>query len=111
MAEIHKLPVEKSDLEWFEEFKLHYPRKQAWGGKYGGRETFLKHAKLVGGETIVNGLIKNLCAFSPERQYQPLPATWLNREQWDDEPVEAPKPTYQPPKDNVTVRSGAWWRK
>ena len=67
----------------FEKFWEAYPRKAA---KVAARKAFEKAYK-EHGEIVLDGVIRfaqdpNL----PEKAFIPLPATWLNRGSWEDEP-------------------------
>ncbi|WP_374230873.1 helix-turn-helix domain-containing protein [Humibacter sp. RRB41] len=67
----------------FDSFWSMYPRKVA---KEGARSAFVKAAKRVGSEVILEGARRfaadpNL----PEKKFIPHPMTWLNRGSWDDE--------------------------
>lgn len=71
----------------FEDFWFIYPRRV---GKGSALKAFNKAAETVGAEIIVAGAAKlsrdpNL----PAIQYVPYPATWINREGWNDEPYPA----------------------
>jgi len=79
-TEIKNMPV--ADL--FEDFWLSYPRRV---GKGSAKKAFAKAIETELGETVIAGALRlaqdpNL----PAIQYIPYPATWLNREGWNDEP-------------------------
>jgi len=68
----------------FEQFWNVYPRKQ---GKGAARESFMKAL----GKTTLDVILTGARNYSqdPNRksQFTTLPATWLNQERWDDEPL------------------------
>lgn len=69
----------------FEKFWDIYPRKQ---GKGKARDAFIKAYKQFG-DVVITGAA-NFAAdpnLPLEKQYIPLPATWLNQERWNDEPL------------------------
>jgi hypothetical protein len=73
--------------ELFSNFYSVYPRRV---GKESAKRAFLKASKRVDPEAIVVAAEKlagdpNL----PEKQFIPHPATWLNRDGWEDEPYPA----------------------
>ena len=77
---------EASDHSEFGSFWSSYPRKE---GKGKAREAFKLAARKVDASVILAGLEAQLPSMkAKERQYQPMPTTWLNQERWDDE-VEA----------------------
>ena len=76
------------NLALFDKFWELYPRKV---GKASARKAFEKHvdeafAILGGVERLAND--KNL----PPTQFIPYPATWINRQGWDDEPYPDREP-------------------
>ncbi|QNQ90736.1 hypothetical protein GP475_08860 [Corynebacterium poyangense] len=82
----------KSKLEapGFEEFWGAYPRKV---GKKTARAKYQAACKRATPEAIFAGA-KRLASDPnlPEKQYIPHPATWLNRDGWDDEPLPSKNP-------------------
>ena len=73
--------------ELFSKFYSVYPRRV---GKEAAKRAFVKASKRVNPEVIVSAAEKlsrdpNL----PEKQFIPHPATWLNRDGWEDEPYPA----------------------
>ncbi|WP_230670953.1 helix-turn-helix domain-containing protein [Rathayibacter sp. Leaf248] len=77
------VPAGPSASDRFDEFWAAYPRA---AGKGAARAAFLRMAKKHDVEQIIAGARRlaqdpNL----PEKQFIPYPATWLNREGWEDE--------------------------
>lgn len=66
----------------FETFWNLYPRKAAKPDAFKAFSRAMKEKVPL--ETIVTGLKK--FTFSDEVQYVPLPATWLNKRRWEDQP-------------------------
>jgi hypothetical protein len=79
----------------FDEFWASYPRKESKGT---AKRAWATAAKKADPTAIIEGL--RAYHFSDERQYQPMPATWLNGERWTDEQVPFPDMT----PDGVSVR-------
>ena len=73
------------DLEAaFAKFWDAYPRKKS---KAAGRAAYEKAARKLGPQRIQAALEAQLPALmAKEPDYRPYPATWLNRESWEDEP-------------------------
>lgn len=74
----------------FNEFWRHYPRKV---GKEFARKAWARAHKRAAHRTILDGCIRlandpNL----PEKTFIPHPATWLNRDGWDDDPLPDRRP-------------------
>lgn len=70
----------------FDEFYARYPRKV---GKPNARRAYDKAVKIAQHDDIMFGLSQQLASMeAKEKQFIPHPATWLNREGWDDEPEE-----------------------
>lgn len=68
----------------FASFWETYPRKKS---KAAGRAAYEKAARKVGPQRIQAALEAQLPALmAKEPDYRPYPATWLNRESWEDEP-------------------------
>jgi DNA-binding transcriptional regulator YhcF (GntR family) len=72
-------------VEAFNDFWNIYPRKQ---GKGKAKEAFIKASKLCNVELILLGAERYAADPNlPDPKFVPLPATWLNQERWDDEPL------------------------
>lgn len=70
----------------FGEFYARYPRKV---GKGSARRAYAKALKVTTHDSIMFGLSQQLASMeAKDKQFIPHPATWLNRESWDDEPEE-----------------------
>jgi hypothetical protein len=82
-----RLPV-ASERPDFDLFWAAYPRRDA---KIAARKAWDKACKKLPPETILAAL--KLFPFAPNREHQPLPASWLNGERFND---EACKPALQP---------------
>jgi hypothetical protein len=68
--------------DFFNRFWEAYPRKE---GKGAARTAYEKAYKKVGPDDILCGLMYQVPDMRrKERQYIPMPATWLNQERWDD---------------------------
>lgn len=68
----------------FAKFWDTYPRKKS---KAAGRAAYEKAARKVGPQRIQAALEAQLPSLmAKEPDYRPYPATWLNRESWEDEP-------------------------
>ena len=75
------LSSDESDVvDRFDEFWRHYPRKDA---KADARRAWKQVTKDVDPQTIIDGL--TAYAFKPDRNFQPLPASWLRGRRWEDE--------------------------
>jgi uncharacterized protein YdaU (DUF1376 family) len=72
----------------FDRFWPNYPRRD---GKGHARKAFVKALTKTDEATIIAGLDRY--RFSPDPQYIPMPATWLNEERWLS---EQPDPTNKP---------------
>ena len=80
----------------FDEFWTLYPKKEAKGAAV---RAFKAAVKKAGPDKVIDGLKAQLPALAAtDRQFIPLPATWLNAERWADEAA----PT-QP------ERTEGWW--
>ena len=98
----------KSDDAGFERFWVEYPRKVA---KPEARKAFAKAwRKLPTGnevETLIGALERAKAAWT-DPQFIPHPATWLNREQWQDEPSTVipmeRRQSVQPHDNRLTAR-------
>lgn len=72
----------------FDRFWANYPRRD---GKAYARKAFLKAMTKTDEATIIAGLARY--RFTPDPQYHPMPATWLNGEYWlSEQPAPASKP-------------------
>lgn len=76
--------VSKNNLDMFDEFWSVYPRK---ADKATARKAFDKAITKQDPEQIIYAAC--LLRDDPNRvaQFTPLPATWLNKERWEDEPL------------------------
>lgn len=73
-------PKPKQEPEGFAAFYEAYPRKDA---RRDAAKAFPTAVKEAGGlDALMAGL--RAFRFSPERQYQPLPASWLRGKRWED---------------------------
>ena len=85
LAPLVLVPTGEGDR--FDEFWQVYPRKAA---KPDARKAWVKAVAKVGAEAVLVAVRAYAASPNlPERQYIPYPATWLNREGWED---EAPAP-------------------
>lgn len=62
----------------FDRWYAKYPRHD---GKRAAQTAFTSALRRTTFEVLMRGL--ELYRFNPERQFQPMPATWLNRDDWD----------------------------
>lgn len=69
----------------FDEFYRQYPRKEA---KAEARKAWRQVTRDVDPQIIIDGLAA--FAFKPDRQFQPLPASWLRGRRWEDETSALP---------------------
>lgn len=74
------------EVEFDATFWPAYPRKDDKGH---ARKAFKSARRKVSLEVVMTGLASY--EFSPERRLQPLPATWLNGERWDDQRLDLPQ--------------------
>ncbi len=81
----------ENDPDRFQEFWRAYPRRTAKGD---ARKAWAKALKNGADPGLMIGAAKQFAVRSrhTEARYIPYPATWLNREQWDDEPDPTPVP-------------------
>lgn len=79
-------PVEPSvRIDRFEEFWKVYPRREA---KVAARKAFEKAVKSVGADAVLAGARRYAADPNlPDKQFVPLPTSWLNQGRWDDEPL------------------------
>ena len=86
----------------FDAFWTLYPRKE---GKGQARRAFTSAAKKIGANAVIDGLKSHLEALkAKERQFIPLPATWLNGERWTDELDGPPSPPTERDKRLIQLR-------
>ena len=94
-------PLPPEGEAWWEEFWKAYPRKAKKPDAYRAFAKALGRAPSF--EAIMAGLRKHLsCEQWADATKIPHPATWLNADQWDDEPVVAPSA-------GDADRAEAWW--
>jgi hypothetical protein len=77
----------KLDHDEFAAFWLCYPRREA---KINAMKAYVQARKLASAEDILAGVERYKRTMPAERQYRPLPASWLNAGRWmdeDDEPL------------------------
>jgi len=89
----------------FADFWEEYPKKKSKGD---ARKAFEKAIKKVSLQTILNAVRKHKSGaqwMKDNGQYIPYPATWLNREQWEDEPDFTPADNSQKPAYNPHARN------
>lgn len=96
-------PPSVIESDRFDEFYGIYPRKV---GKANAKKAFVKAAKKAGAQTVIDGAHRlamdpNL----PEKDFIPHPATWLNRDGWEDEP-HPPRNVQRP--QQMTSREQTW---
>lgn len=80
------------DSDAFYEFWCTYPRPE---GKGAARRAYTSACRRATPADILLGL--RLYQFDPKVQFQPHPATWLNRDGWLVEDPSAPPTTGGPP--------------
>jgi hypothetical protein len=71
-------------IDWY----LIYPRHE---GKGVAEKAYMKARKKTTAEVLLAGAQRYAEDPNREKQYTKLPATWLNAESWDDEPLPAKK--------------------
>jgi hypothetical protein len=82
-----KTPSPASPSRLFDQFWDWYPRKV---GKPDAVKAYEKAVKKHGEQVIIAGVERlRLDPNLPEKSFIPHPATWLNREGWNDEPFPA----------------------
>lgn len=75
----------RPEADTFETFWLHCPRKV---GKGGARTAYRRALEKTSPETLLGGITAHAMAMSgKDETYIPHPATWLNQERWNDQPV------------------------
>jgi hypothetical protein len=92
----------------FDEFWKLYPRREA---KAAARKAWDKVIKKVDPQEVLDGLTAH--AFSPDPQYRPLPASWLNAGRWEDEASVhqlRPADPHEGKKRMLWVESAQRWR-
>lgn len=84
-----KTPLPPEGEVWWLEFWNTYPRKE---GKPAALKAFAKALTVAPSfQAVMDGLRRYLpCAQWQDKTKIPHPATWLNREGWNDTPAEAP---------------------
>jgi hypothetical protein len=96
-----ELTGESPPIDHFQDFWKRYPRKES-------KADALKAWNQINGNQNATEILSGLSKFqfSEEQQFRPLPATWLRKRRWEDEPLAAP-PTeqWQPaaPKDSQAL--------
>lgn len=90
-------PLPGAEAGGFSRWYGKYPRKD---GRADACRAYAKALQVASEEEILSGLLTY--QFSPERQFQPLPATWLNKCRWQHEPDTEPPTviTKQAPQSN-----------
>ena len=107
--ELEPLNTQTSVIKSFNEFWEVYPKHLQKGE---ARKAFFKAVQRVGdADTILDG-VRRMAADPnlPVKQFIPYPATWLNRDGWDDEPFppREPLPGVKPAAEIPEAR--AWVR-
>jgi hypothetical protein len=89
----HDTTLPRQDAGAFEQFWEKYPRKQ---GKGKARESWKQAVRKARPSDIIAALESQLGYLSAlERQFQPMPTTWLNQERWaDDLTIARPRSTF-----------------
>lgn len=93
------MTAQPSEDPLFVEFWKIYPRKDAKGA---ARRAFAKACTKATAAEIIAGVKRY--PFSPDPQFRPMPATWLNDERWTSE-----DPT-TPPTVAAAAQSRSSWR-
>lgn len=95
-------PLPPEGAVWWEEFWKTYPRKVA---KPVALKAFIKAlSRAPSFEAIMVGLRRHLpCDQWADQTKVPHPATWLNRDGWDDEVASAPAGA------GAADKPGSWW--
>ncbi|KAA8723240.1 helix-turn-helix domain-containing protein [Corynebacterium phocae] len=78
--------IAHSRKNWFDDFWEVVPRKT---GKGKAREAWKRALKKADAETIIEGMIRYRDDPNREDEFTKHPATWLNGECWDDDPLPA----------------------
>jgi hypothetical protein len=81
---IVRKPVSMSKDSAFQQFWSAYPRKE---GKGHAKRAWLKASRDTDPQQIVQGAERYRDDPNRDKQYTRLPATWLNGECWDDDPL------------------------
>lgn len=89
------------DSDAFYEFWCEYPRAD---GKRAARKAYKSAQKRANAADILIGL--RVYRFSPEVQYQPLAATWLNGDRWLREDDIPPPTTIPGPPRRPSLEDG-----
>jgi hypothetical protein len=75
----------KLNYDDFSEWWAQYPKREA---KINAMKAYGKARKLASAEDILAGLERWKRTMPQDRQFQPLPASWLNAGRWMDEPPQ-----------------------
>jgi hypothetical protein len=113
-----KARVQSGEVEGFEAFWSHYPRKTGKGAARKAFEVACRKADPL----VLHVAAGRFAATRPDPKFTPHPATWLNQERWLDEelqPKAAPEPFKGTSNGQVFVKQGTdafdawsrWWRK
>lgn len=91
----------------FDAFWIAYPRKEA---KLAAMKAYEKARRLASAEDILDGVERYKLTMPEEKQYRPLPASWLNAGRWMDEPdyVPALKPAKRECPHTPRCNSPVW---
>jgi hypothetical protein len=81
----------------FEAWWVLYPRKEAKGAALKAWTSALKRIDI---ETLMDRVTLYAGSELPDRQYIPLPATWLNADRWNDDVKPVTASLHHPPEDN-----------
>ena len=82
--EVKRTPSPASPSRMFDQFWDWYPRKV---GKADAVKAYVKAVKKHGEQAVIAGVERlRLDPNLPDKRFIPHPATWLNREGWNDEP-------------------------
>lgn len=95
---IVRKPTSVDDDPGFQAFWLAFPRKE---GKGHAKRAWIRALRKADAQQIVSGAEKYRDDPNRDKQYTRLPATWLNGECWDDDPL--PKRDGQVSTGPVTV--------
>jgi hypothetical protein len=82
--EIVLKPVDVVALEGFLEFWRTYPRKE---GKGHARQAWMKAIRKQDPTVIIEGAARYRDDLNRVKEFTAMPATWLNGERWEDEPL------------------------
>lgn len=76
--------VQRQGVQTFDTFWATYPRRT---GKGAARVAFTKAIAKVGVDAVIAGAARLRDDPNRDPEYTPHPATWLNQERWDDDPL------------------------